>query len=69
MISRQEEEQTILERSMIARQDSIPESERCEVCDGQGMVPMRFSLKGNTYRPCEKCRITGRKPNTRKEGL
>ena len=59
MISREDEEQTILERSMQAKQDSIPERERCEQCDGKGMVPMKRSNTGTTYAPCEECKSTG----------
>ena len=57
----------ILEQGMYAQQQSIPETERCDHCDGRGQVSVGCAITHSMYAKCFECFGTGRKAD-RQEG-
>lgn len=43
------------------RREITPKEERCNYCDGLGLVRWRHSWDGPDYKVCHSCRDTGRK--------
>ena len=54
-------ETATLELGMEARRDSIPPKERCEACDGRGMVRIGCAITHAVYSECFHCLSTGLK--------
>jgi len=44
------------------RQAAIPKEDRCECCQGLGLVIWQHSWSGPEYRRCPLCQGVGRKP-------
>lgn len=51
----------ILGMGMQKQQESIPLDERCDYCDGKGMVYVGCAIDHNLYTDCIWCRTTGLK--------